>query len=1103
MDSYIISPSTNFKHRNNFPEDGFNFNHIEIEHQPDRFDDSLENIDDNIDNIENNYFSSTNGAAFFTVDISNQEKNDENDIYYQEHLQIRDENPKFKLPPRLAARLYKKHEQSAKIFKCLENVGPITENNPLFRRDTIVVRSKKAKLEAEHAMIVSSENSQFNHEQNKTILMENVAEDSKYVNWINSVIANSFKIENITVDTARIINECIMSEASNSTRMNQNNGLTTKSNSDCISNTKPFNVPLKDDIVGIAYKEEKLMDILRAKAIELYESDDMKLVREVLLEDLRVPRYYIRKDRSIHADVGSKKHILELLLNYNPLWLKVALETIFGQRMTRSSKNEVHTLIQFLTQNLLSFKALALKKNFKNVTTYFINENHVKAAKVHILYHFLMIVHFLDVAKLKRLINHDPCLFRSNAECKSSRALVLLFTRDYITGVGDITKSLRNAGILLQYVQNPIEEFNFTVTKLSSDLRCGVRLARLLEIILLRNDILPRLHFPSHNITRKLHNLEVVFQMLKPFIKDFEKNFTPKEICTGCRPKTILLLDELIEIYRLRMRDIEWQQSIDSIVKIQRTYRRWKECKAQRKYFLELRKATIFVQRLFRAKLVSQTLRKEFLLSKNAAILIESYWRGYYQRKSYLKLKNAAIAIQNLYRAKKAMQKIRSDYLRLKTATILIQNRFRLRRQFQNEFHRFRLMRQSAIKIQRFYKTFKQRKWFLNLVRTTVRVQILYKAKLEARRERQRFLNLKSQTIKLQRKWREKQRNKELERAALIIQRRFRANKLMLEERSRYLQSRWAILVIQKRFRATVEANRERKWFLERKQAAIKIQRFYREQKRSNMFRNVVESYIKKMKNSATIIQKNWRGYKLRKAIDQEYIAFKLIRKRLEIITRDVTEDKLLINVIARSIERMSRTQSVDHLYHEFEKIEKGTTYSITICQTISKYEWFFQVLLMAFNSLNRSEPHKKVIMHILIIFSNILNRTDSKYLYSNMEFLNVLFRIIRNFPKSNSIIQKTLDILNILTEDRKTLAMFKKQKNLTSTLEIFLRKNVSIKSNETPRMLRRQSIGNLNPNRSKDLVEDIVGGIIGPMIFYHFIGNENDKIHLVFVLVI
>lgn len=149
-----------------------------------------------------------------------------------------------------------------------------------------------------------------------------------------------------------------------------------------------------------------------------------------------------------------------------------------------------------------------------------------------------------------------------------------------------------------------------------------------------------------------------------------------------------------------------------------------------------------------------------------------------------------------------------------------------------------------------------------------------------------------------------------------------------------------------------------------------------------------------------------------------------MIRKRLEIITRDVTEDKLLINVIARSIERMSRTQSVDHLYHEFEKIEKGTTYSITICQTISKYEWFFQVLLMAFNSLNRSEPHKKVIMHILIIFSNILNRTDSKYLYSNMEFLNVLFRIIRNFPKSNSIIQKTLDILNILTEDRKTLAV-------------------------------------------------------------------------------
>ena len=39
----------------------------------------------------------------------------------------------------------------------------------------------------------------------------------------------------------------------------------------------------------------------------------------------------IRKDKQINKDVGMKQSILSLVLSYNPLWLRIALETVYGE----------------------------------------------------------------------------------------------------------------------------------------------------------------------------------------------------------------------------------------------------------------------------------------------------------------------------------------------------------------------------------------------------------------------------------------------------------------------------------------------------------------------------------------------------------------------------------------------------------------------------------------------------------------------------------------------------------------------------------------------------------------------------------------------------
>lgn len=36
----------------------------------------------------------------------------------------------------------------------------------------------------------------------------------------------------------------------------------------------------------------------------------------------------IRTDRHIHADVGLKQEFVGLLLNYNPVWLRIGLEQV-------------------------------------------------------------------------------------------------------------------------------------------------------------------------------------------------------------------------------------------------------------------------------------------------------------------------------------------------------------------------------------------------------------------------------------------------------------------------------------------------------------------------------------------------------------------------------------------------------------------------------------------------------------------------------------------------------------------------------------------------------------------------------------------------------
>ena len=75
-------------------------------------------------------------------------------------------------------------------------------------------------------------------------------------------------------------------------------------------------------------------------------------------------RITIRTDRAVHRDLGMKKKMLMLLLNCNPLWLRIGSETVYGQIIPMDgTPTDALTLSQFILNQLLRLQKISITKN--------------------------------------------------------------------------------------------------------------------------------------------------------------------------------------------------------------------------------------------------------------------------------------------------------------------------------------------------------------------------------------------------------------------------------------------------------------------------------------------------------------------------------------------------------------------------------------------------------------------------------------------------------------------------------------------------------------------------------------------------------------------
>ena len=314
--------------------------------------------------------------------------------------------------------------------------------------------------------------------------------------------------------------------------------------SQCTKDVRVPRAPTREVLSLRAYTARREMNRLRRNACKLWQSSQVASVVSRLELEIDKLRLVIRKDRNFNRDVGMKQKLLQLLLSYNPLWLRIGLETVYGELVSLGNNSDVLGLSRFLVTRLLSNPEILSEWAHPSVPHSY-RDGHQEALNRFALKKFLEIVYFLDAAKEARMIRMNPCLFCPDSELKSSREMLLTFSKEFLQGEGDVTKHLAYMGYTVKHKQTKLDEFDYAVTNFRTDLRCGLRLARVAEL-LTGSVLAAQMRVPAISRTQKVHNTEVAVTAYKAGGYDVPSSLSAKDLVDGHQEKTLQFLWSII-----------------------------------------------------------------------------------------------------------------------------------------------------------------------------------------------------------------------------------------------------------------------------------------------------------------------------------------------------------------------------------------------------------------------------------------------------------------------------------------------------------------------------------------------------------------------------
>jgi abnormal spindle-like microcephaly-associated protein len=265
-------------------------------------------------------------------------------------------------------------------------------------------------------------------------------------------------------------------------------------------------------------------------------------------KEVKEGRLCMRADRECSADVGVRDTLLQKLLSFNIFWLRPAVEVLFSEAVPRSHSADSVNLFRFLAAHLVKCPDIASKHGISASTSELSTKPaYYKDMNQHVLQKFLSLILILDHCKTGHVLDSDPCLFTtvdqvltpyglmSIPKFKTTRDLLAGFSAEFLSGEGDVFKHLSSLGYTLSHQQAAIDEYDLLASNLGVDMRDGVRLARLAEVITHKTNLLaPKLRVPAISrlqkvSTRMRHLTEVTDMHVRMYAET--RSLEPCDLC--------------------------------------------------------------------------------------------------------------------------------------------------------------------------------------------------------------------------------------------------------------------------------------------------------------------------------------------------------------------------------------------------------------------------------------------------------------------------------------------------------------------------------------------------------------------------------------------
>ena len=330
--------------------------------------------------------------------------------------------------------------------------------------------------------------------------------------------------------------------------------------------------------------EKSSLASYRKALLQLYQSPNCsilykRLQASLLYGALSPPEGSIAGSSRLKNDIGLRQKLLALWTGTYELGiLRAATEVVIGREipMLSGSPSQGHPSVSTMRSRKRELEGFIVSCLINNDDVGEPEQQSSAFCWRRAVLRSLMLVLLLDMAAETKVVKGN--LFRTSSKLKSSLGVLTELCASLLPFIGDIPRSLSHLNYHLLHTQFPLSEYDYKINNLATDLRDGVRLTHLVELLLYPPETLSRLNenltvamptgevltsiidegqswvlsqhlkYPCIARTQKVYNLQIALSALRGIsgIGQIAEGLSADDITDGHREKTVRLLWGLV-----------------------------------------------------------------------------------------------------------------------------------------------------------------------------------------------------------------------------------------------------------------------------------------------------------------------------------------------------------------------------------------------------------------------------------------------------------------------------------------------------------------------------------------------------------------------------